>query len=310
MAEAIIKSVTAKGIVVGTDISVGEPVTARADVLRQSYGVFTTDNNAEAAGRGRDCLFFPIKPQDLPTAASQIQPILNSNQTVVSIVAGAKLDTLSRLLKHDRVIRVMPNTPAQIGQGMSVWTCSLQTDDDARKRTQSILAAMGEEIMVSDEKYLDMATALSASGPAYVFMFIESLIDAGVYLGLPRSYGAHSGTADGLGKRLSGAGDRPTSRRPQRPRVVAGRHHRRSPDGPGGRGIQGRRVKCSGRRPRKIVGIGRIMQDLVLHYFLLILVYVLIAGVVARVILSWFPIGGRQGRSNRSHHLPDYRTHT
>ena len=185
MAEAIIKSVTAKGIVVGTDISVGEPVTARADVLRQSYGVFTTDNNAEAAGNG-ETVVLSIKPQDLPTAASQIQPILNSNQTVVSIVAGAKLDTLSRLLKHDKVIRVMPNTPAQIGQGMSVWTCSPQTDDDARKRTQSILAAMGEEIMVSDEKYLDMATALSASGPAYVFMFIESLIDAGVYLGLPR----------------------------------------------------------------------------------------------------------------------------
>ena len=185
MAEAIIKSVTANKIVAGADISVGEPVAGRADTLRRTYELFATDDNSEAAGRG-EIVVLSIKPQDLPTAASQIQPVLDSSQTVVSIVAGAKLDTLTSLLKHNKVVRVMPNTPSQIGQGMSVWTCSPDTDDIARERTQSILAAMGEEIMVSDEKYLDMATALSASGPAYVFMFIESLIDAGVYLGLPR----------------------------------------------------------------------------------------------------------------------------
>ena len=185
MAEAIIKSVTAKRIVAGADIAVGEPVADRADTLRQTYELFATGDNSEAAGRG-EIIVLSIKPQDLPTAASQIQPVLDGGKTVVSIVAGAKLDTLTSLLKHNKVVRVMPNTPAQIGQGMSVWTCSPETDDAARQRTQSILAAMGEEIMVSDEKYLDMATALSASGPAYVFMFIESLIDAGVYLGLPR----------------------------------------------------------------------------------------------------------------------------
>ena len=185
MAEAIIKSVTEKGIAAGADISVGEPVTARADSLRQSYGVFTTDNNAEAASRG-ETIVLSIKPQDLAEAASQIKPSLGGDQTVVSIIAGARMETLHSLLQHEKIIRVMPNTPAQIGQGMSVWTCSPRTDDLARERTRSILAAMGNEIMVSDEKYLEMATALSASGPAYVFMFIESLIDAGVYLGLPR----------------------------------------------------------------------------------------------------------------------------
>ncbi len=185
MAEAIIKSVTAQGIAAGSDISVGEPIAGRADALRQSYGVFASGDNAQAASRG-ELLVLSIKPQDLAAAASQIKPALDSGQTVVSIVAGANMDTLSHLLDHEKIIRVMPNTPAQIGQGMSVWTCSPQTDAVSRDRTQSILASMGEEIMVSDEKYLDMATALSASGPAYVFMFIESLIDAGVYVGLPR----------------------------------------------------------------------------------------------------------------------------
>jgi pyrroline-5-carboxylate reductase len=96
------------------------------------------------------------------------------------------MSTIMKGLGHDSVIRVMPNTPAQIGEGMSLWTCSPQVDDDRRQLTRSMLGTMGEEIYVSDEKYLDMATALSASGPAYVFLFIEALIDAGVHLGLPR----------------------------------------------------------------------------------------------------------------------------
>ena len=80
----------------------------------------------------------------------------------------------------------MPNTPAQVGSGMTLWTCSDGVSDDQRAMTKSVLSSVGEEIYVSDEKYMDMATALSASGPAYVFLFIEALIDAGVYVGMPR----------------------------------------------------------------------------------------------------------------------------
>jgi pyrroline-5-carboxylate reductase len=90
-------------------------------------------------------------------------------------------------LGHPYVIRVMPNTPAQIGQGMSLWTCAPQVDGEMRRSARSILETMGKELYVSEEKYLDMATALSASGPAYVFLFIEALIDSGVHLGLPRA---------------------------------------------------------------------------------------------------------------------------
>lgn len=96
------------------------------------------------------------------------------------------MDTLSSGLNHDAVVRVMPNTPAQVGSGMTLWTCSHGVADDQRQMTRAVLASVGEEIYVSDEKYMDMATALSASGPAYVFLFIEALIDAGVYVGMPR----------------------------------------------------------------------------------------------------------------------------
>jgi pyrroline-5-carboxylate reductase len=96
------------------------------------------------------------------------------------------MDTLSTGLGHPSVIRVMPNTPAQIGSGMSLWTCSPGVDSANREMARSVLGSVGQEIYVDDEKYMDMATALSASGPAYVFLFIEALIDAGVYVGLPR----------------------------------------------------------------------------------------------------------------------------
>ena len=98
----------------------------------------------------------------------------------VSIVAGARMSTLSDGLGHGSVVRVMPNTPAQVGSGMTLWTCSPGVTESQRDMTRAVLSSVGEEIYVSDEKYMDMATALSASGPAYVFLFIEALIDAGV----------------------------------------------------------------------------------------------------------------------------------
>ena len=96
------------------------------------------------------------------------------------------MGAIAQGLGHSSVIRVMPNTPAQIGCGMSLWTCSADVGQPHKDLTKSVLAAVGEEIYVDDEKYMDMATALSASGPAYVFLIIEALIDAGVYVGLPR----------------------------------------------------------------------------------------------------------------------------
>jgi pyrroline-5-carboxylate reductase len=132
-----------------------------------------------------DLIVLAVKPQNLPQVMNEIKG-LTPEQSVLSIVAGATVSSLCQGLDHSSVIRAMPNMPAQIGEGMTVWTAAAQTDERQKKLAQSVLGALGKEIYVADEKYLDMATALSGSGPAYVFLFIEALIDAGVHIGLPR----------------------------------------------------------------------------------------------------------------------------
>ena len=185
MAEAIIGGLLSKGVAAQNDISVGEALEERCRVLQERYGVFATTSNSKAAESG-DIVVLAVKPQNLPEVLAQLDGSLKQEQAALSIVAGARMSAIVGGLSHASVIRVMPNTPAQIGEGMSLWTCSPQVNSEMRESARSILGTMGEEVYVADEKYLDMATALSASGPAYVFLFIESLIDAGVHLGLPR----------------------------------------------------------------------------------------------------------------------------
>ena len=185
MAEAIIGGALAAELANPESISVGEPYPARREFLSSRYGVQVGEDNLEAL-RDADLVVLAIKPQDLPAVFQQLGGRLEEGQAALSIIAGAKMETLKKGLDHPSIIRVMPNTPAQIGCGMSVWTCSDQVDEANRGLARSILGAIGQEVYVSDEKYLDMATGLSASGPAYVFLFIEALIDAGVYVGLPR----------------------------------------------------------------------------------------------------------------------------
>ena len=185
MAESIIRGVLSKSIASREDICVGEVLEKRCRVLEELYGISTTTSNLKASERG-DLVILAVKPQNLQEVLAELKGKLHEGQTVLSIVAGARMSSIVGGLDHPSVIRVMPNTPAQIGYGMSLWTCSPHVDGEVRQLTRAILSTMGEEIYVSDEKYLDMATALSASGPAYVFLFIESLVDAGVHLGLPR----------------------------------------------------------------------------------------------------------------------------
>lgn len=185
MAEAILKGVLTTKLAGPQDISIGEPVADRRDLLTREYGVAATQNNLEAI-KDADLVILAIKPQDLPSLFDQLGGKLDGGQTALSIIAGAKISTLAQGLEHGAIIRVMPNTPAQIGEGMSVWTCAKEVGKEHRVMAQSVLDTVGREIYVDDEKYLDMATAVSGSGPAYVFLIIEALIDAGVYVGLPR----------------------------------------------------------------------------------------------------------------------------
>ena len=185
MAEAILKGVLNAGVANSSDVQIGEPRPDRRHDLSKQYGVGVHESNAKAVEMA-DLVVLSVKPQDLPVVFGQLKPALDRAQAALSIVAGAKMATLSEGLEHPSIIRVMPNTPAQIGCGMTMWTCSDSVNEELRNLTKSVLETVGQEIYVDDEKYLDMATALSASGPAYVFLFIEALIDAGVYVGLPR----------------------------------------------------------------------------------------------------------------------------
>lgn len=185
MAEAIVRGVIQQAVASPADITVSEPIAPRRTTLTDTYNVSTTDDNL-AALQAAETVVLAVKPQVMPHVLEQIQGRVGGDQMVLSIAAGVKLDTLSTGLGHDVVVRAMPNTPAQIGQGITMWTTGAAATPDTRETAARILRALGEEIYVEDEKYLDMATALSGGGPAYTFLVIESLIDAGVHVGLSR----------------------------------------------------------------------------------------------------------------------------
>jgi pyrroline-5-carboxylate reductase len=157
--------------------------------VESELGISATDSFEEAVD-GADTLFIAIKPQDLADAAGSLRPHLQPDQLVLSIVAGANLKTLREGLGTDRVVRAMPNTPAQIGRGVTLWTAAHGVDEADLKRTIRILGSLGTEIFTKDEGHLDMATAVSASGPAYALLVLEAWIDAAVSIGLPRDLAA------------------------------------------------------------------------------------------------------------------------
>ncbi len=185
MCEAIVSGIVSSGLASPDGISVGEPVAARRAALAGAHGVRACAGNAEAVA-GADLVVLSVKPQSLAPALSDLAAALEPDQALASIVAGATMGTIAAATGHRAVIRVMPNTPAQVGAGMTVWTCSADVTDAQRETARSVVATLGDEVCVDSEGLIDMATALSASGPAYVFAFIEALIDAGVAIGMPR----------------------------------------------------------------------------------------------------------------------------
>jgi pyrroline-5-carboxylate reductase len=185
MAEAMVKGIIAHNLVDPTRITASGPRVERGQELHGRYGVRTTTDNAKAAAAGQ-IVILSVKPQILPKVITEIHGHLDRETLVISIVAGMRINIIRRDLGVQAVVRAMPNTPAQIGLGMTVWTATEYVDEHARRQAQAILGALGKEIYVGDEGYLDMATALSGTGPAYVFLFMEALIDAGVHMGFSR----------------------------------------------------------------------------------------------------------------------------
>jgi len=186
MGEAMIKGLMDQGLLIAQHIIASDPRPERLAELSERYGIQVTGDNV-AAVRDRDIVVLSVKPQVLGEVLKELgSGAIRPDALVLSIVAGATIDRIARGLNHQAIVRVMPNTPAQIGMGMSVWTATPATGEAQRKQAQAMLAALGEEFYVDHEDYLDMATALSGTGPAYVFLVMEALIDAGVHMGFPR----------------------------------------------------------------------------------------------------------------------------
>ncbi len=185
MAEAMISGLLAKGMAAPSNLIAAGPREERGQRLREAYQVVATTDNVQAA-HGADIVVLSVKPQVLSQVMPGLRGKIKPDALVLSIVAGARIETITSGLAHVNVVRSMPNTPAQIGQGITVWIAAPGVNDEHKAQARALLGALGEEVEADNEDQLDMATALSGNGPAYVFLFMEALVDAGVHLGFSR----------------------------------------------------------------------------------------------------------------------------
>ncbi len=185
MASSIIKCITEKGLYRKEEITGSGPRLKSLEEVKKRFGINITQKNTDAAKFG-DIIILSIKPQVFPAVAEEIKDSINDNQMIVSIMAGVDIETLQRELLHKKIVRAMPNTPAQISEGMTVWTSTKEIEENEKDEVKKIFSSMGKELYFEEEQYVDMATALTGTGPAYVFLFLEAMIAAGVHLGFSR----------------------------------------------------------------------------------------------------------------------------
>jgi len=193
MAEAIAAGLLRKGLVTPEQMVGSHPRAARREELYAKYGIQMFEANRQAVeaaypteSDAGSIVILAIKPQRLAKVLSELKGSIHKDQVVVSIVAGAKIETIADELLHGAVIRTMPNTPAQVGEGVTAWTSSAAVSEAQEQEVRAMLEALGKTVRVENERQIDMATALSATGPTYIFLVMEALIDAGVHMGFSR----------------------------------------------------------------------------------------------------------------------------
>ncbi len=185
MAEALIKGLLAAGLVEPGQVYGSEPRAERCSEIAQRYGIHATRYNLDVV-RHAEIVVLSVKPQILPRVLDEIRPALKPHALVVSIAAGVQLSVIeSRLPPGTRVVRTMPNTPALVGAAATAVAPGRHATEDDLAITKQLFDAVGLTIVL-DEEQLDAVTGLSGSGPAYVFLIIEALSDAGVKMGLSR----------------------------------------------------------------------------------------------------------------------------
>ena len=190
MGESMAAGLLRKNLVDPHHVAASHPRVGRRDELVERHAITVFADNkaaAEAAsGRENSAVVLCVKPQRLKSVLNDLRGVLHPDQLVISIVAGATIEHLAEELGTAKVVRAMPNTPSQIGAGITAWTCTEAVVETERGHVREILAALGKELFVETENMIDMATSLSATGPTYIFMVMEALTDAGVHLGFSR----------------------------------------------------------------------------------------------------------------------------
>jgi pyrroline-5-carboxylate reductase len=185
MGEAILGGLIRQNLTTTDNIVASEPRESRRTELKEKYGIQTTKNNLEAI-KNADVVVLAVKPQKMDKILSELNGQIPAHAVIISIIAGASIKSISDGLNHTAVVRTMPNTPGQIGEGITVWYANSSVTENQLSHARLMLKALGEEIQVEEEYYLDMATAISGTGPMYVFLFMEAMMDAGVHLGFSR----------------------------------------------------------------------------------------------------------------------------
>ena len=190
MGESMVAGLLRKDLVDPKNIAASHPRESRRNELEEKHGIAVFESNAAAAktvvGQENSAVLICVKPQRLTSVLNDLTGVLHLDQLVLSIVAGARIEHLADELGTAKIVRAMPNTPSQIGAGITAWTCTEAVADTERGHVRELLAALGKELFVETENMIDMATSLSATGPTYIFMVMEALTDAGVHLGFSR----------------------------------------------------------------------------------------------------------------------------
>ncbi len=186
MGEAMIGGLLSRHQLEPDHITASDRHRERLHEIHDRHGIRTTLDNCTAARKGQ-VVVLAVKPQVLPAVLDDLRGRIKKDALVLSIVAGATIDSLADGLNHRGIVRTMPNTPSQVGEGMTVWTATPEVTDSQREQARAVVEALGRQLYVDDERFLDVATAISGSGPSYVFLMMEAMMDAAVHLGLSRS---------------------------------------------------------------------------------------------------------------------------
>ena len=183
MAEALIKGVIGAGVYAPEDVFISDIRAERLKFLAEKYNVIACEENGELAAKA-ETVVLSVKPQNMTEALESIKDSIGDVKLFISIAAGIKVANVTDVLGDIAMVRVMPNTPALIGEGAS----ALFANDKAKpmlEKATAIFSAVGKAVVVEDEDLIDAVTAVSGSGPAYYFLLMEEMIKAGVELGLP-----------------------------------------------------------------------------------------------------------------------------